>query len=158
MKKLNLLLLPVFSIYAFLVVNTAYGFSASRPVADGGSPSSLAASKYLNASEFIKLSVAQYITLTGKRLNVFQKLAFRAAKMRMKHDLKKNPSLLITDYVDGDGSFRVDPLWLILGVLLGPIAVLIAYVTKQESLKITSSWIGFGVAVILVAVLWKSIF
>ena len=158
MKKGKLLLLAIFSMYAFSVVNTAYGFSVTRPVADAGSPSALAASKYVNASEFIKLSVEQYTAITGMKLNVFQRLAFRAARMRMKHDLKKNPSLRITDYVDGDGSFRIDPLWLILGVLLGPIAVLIAYVTKQESHKITSSWIGFGVAVILTVVLWKSIF
>lgn len=69
----------------------------------------------------------------------------------MKHDLKKSPNLRITDYIDADGSttFRLDILWLILGILIGPIGVLLAYLTKQEKYKITSSWIGFAVWLIL---------
>ena len=157
MKKIKLLLLASFSVFAFSGMSTLYGFSVIKPAVNTELPS-LAASKYLKASEFIKLSPEEYAAITGKKLNFFQRMSFRVAKMRMKHDLKKNADLLITDYVDGDGSFRVDPLWLILGVLLGPIGVLIAYLTKQESYKITSSWIGFGAAILLSLVFWKSIF
>lgn len=158
MKKIKLLLLTVFSMYAFSAVNPVSGFSVTRPATGTETPSSLAASKYLKASEFVNLSVAEFNSLTGKKLNFFQRMSFKVAKMRMKHDLKTNPNLLITDYVDGVGTFKVDVLWLILGIILGPIGVLIAYLTKQESYKITSSWIGFGIAVLLSLVFWKSLF
>ncbi|MDB5223478.1 MAG: hypothetical protein JWN83_2145 [Chitinophagaceae bacterium] len=157
MKKIKLLLLAVISIYAFSGVNMAYGFSVIKPVANTELPSTLVSSKYLNASEFVKLSVKEFSDLTGKKLNFFQRMSFKVTKMRMKHDLKKNPGLKITDYIDGDGSFRVDILWLFLGLILGPIGVLIAYLTKQESYKITSAWIGFGALVFVLLVFGKSL-
>lgn len=150
MKKIKLLVLAVFSIYAFSGVNMAYGFSVIKPVANTEAPMSLAASKYINVSEFVKLSAKEYATLTGKKLNFLQRLSFNLTKAKMKRDLKKNPNLKITDYIDSDGtSFKLDALWLILGVLIGPIGVLLAYLTKQEKYKITSSWIGFAVWLIL---------
>ncbi|MEO5782711.1 MAG: hypothetical protein ABIQ07_05535 [Ginsengibacter sp.] len=155
MKKIKLLLLTAFSMYAFSSINMAYCFSIIKPAEQ---PSSLEAFKYLKASEFVKLSVQDFNNLTVKKLNFFQRMSFKITKMKMKHDLKKNPGLKITDYVDGDGTFKVDILWLILGVILGPIGVLIAYLTKQDSYKITSAWIGFGVLVLLSLVFWKSIF
>jgi uncharacterized membrane protein len=89
----------------------------------------------------------------------------------MKHDLKKNPNLLITDYTNspsGSGS-RFSFLWFILGVagiILGlmmplwplffvcafaPIAV--AYITKQDTVSKKSVWIGFGVGLLLLLLL-----
>ena len=46
MKKIKLLLLAAFSIYAFSGVNMAYGFSVIKPVVNADLPSSLAAFKY----------------------------------------------------------------------------------------------------------------
>lgn len=152
MKKIKLLLLAAFGIYAFSGVNMAYGFSVITPVTNPGAPVSLAASKYINAREFVKLSAKDYSALTGQKLNFLQRLSFNLTRAKMKRDLKKNPNLKITDYInsDGDGTtFRLDALWLILGILIGPIGVLLAYLTKQERYKITSSWIGFAVWLIL---------
>ena len=118
MKKIKLLLVAVFSIYAFSGVNMAYGFSGIKPVE---SPA-VASLKYLQASEFVKLSAKEYTALTGKKLNFLQRLSFSVTKMKMKRDLKKNPNLKITDYIDADSTtFQIDALWLILGVLIGPI-------------------------------------
>lgn len=147
MKKIKLLLVAAFSIYAFSGVNMTYGFSVIKPVEP---ESSLAAFKYVKASEFVKLSVKEYSELTGKKLNFLQRLSFKATKMKMKHDLKRNPELKITDYINADSTtFQIDALWLILGILIGPIGVLLAYLTKQEKYKITSTWIGFAVWLIL---------
>lgn len=148
MKKIKLLLLGFFSIYAFAGINTTYGFSVIKPVT--AEPTGLAALKYVQASEFVKLSAKDYSEITGKKLNFMQKLSFKVTKMKMKRDLKKNPDLKLTDYINGDGTtFQIDALWLILGILIGPIGVLLAYLTKQEKYKITSSWIGFAVWLIL---------
>lgn len=150
MKKINLLLFTFFCIFAFSGVNMALGFSIIKPAANNEVPATSSAIKYLKASEFVKLSAKEYSDLTGKKLNLFQRMSFKITKMKMKHDLKRNPDLKLTDYINGDdATFRIDALWLILGVLIGPIGVLLAYVTKQEKYKITSSWIGFAVWLIL---------
>src|SRR5438128_7129507 len=104
MKKIKLHFLTAFSLYAFSGVNTAYGFSVNKPAENPDVSSTLAAFKYVKASEFIKLSAKEYSDLTGKKLNFFQRLSFKVTKMKMKHDLKKNPGLKITDYINGDGT------------------------------------------------------
>ncbi|HUS03722.1 MAG TPA: hypothetical protein VMY77_18410 [Chitinophagaceae bacterium] len=153
MKKIKLLLLTAFSIYAFSGVNMAYGFSVIKPVEP-----SMASVKYLKASEFVKLSAKDYTALTGKKLNFFQRLSFNLTKVKMKHDLKKNPDLKVTDYINGDGrTFQIDILWLLLGFLAG-LGVLFAYITNQEQYKITSAWIGFGLFLLGIVVFGKSIF
>lgn len=146
MKKIKLLLLTVVGIFSFAGINMTYGFSGIKPAESV----SMAALKYVQASEFVKLSAKDYEALTGKKLNFLQRLSFKATKMKMKHDLKKNPDLKIFDYVNGEGTtFRIDALWLIIGILIGPIGVLVAYATRQEKHKITSSWIGFAVWLLL---------
>lgn len=154
MKKIKLLLLAAFGIYAFSGVNMAYGFSVIKPVEP-----SIASVNYLKASEFVKLSAKDYTALTGKKLNFFQRMSFNLTKVKMKHDLKKNPDLKVTDYINGDGrTFQIDILWLLLGTITGPIGVLIAYAAKVEPYKITSAWIGFGVFLIILILFGKSIF
>ena len=72
----------------------------------------------------------------------------------MRHDLKKNPDLLITDYVSDkkDTKFKFNVLWFLIGLVLGPIGVLLAYASKQKKDKVTSSWIGFGVYAIIAVI------
>jgi hypothetical protein len=154
MKKIKLLLLAAFSIYAFSGINMAHGFSVIKPTEP-----SLASVKYLKASEFVKLSAKDYTALTGKKLNFFQRLSFNLTRVKMKHDLKKNPDLKVTDYINGDGrTFQIDLLWLLLGTITGPIGVLIAYVAKVEPYKRTSAWIGFGIFLLILVIFGKSIF
>jgi hypothetical protein len=153
MKKINPLLFIILSIYLFAGANTAYGFSGIRP-AEGP-----AAFKYLQVSEFVKLSAKDYSALTGKKLNFFQKLSFNITRAKMKRDLKKNPDLQLSNYINADGNttFQIDVLWLFLGFLAG-IGVIAAYLTKQEKYKITSAWIGFGLCIVGAIIFGRSIF
>ena len=147
MKKIKLLLLTVFSIFVFAGTNMTFAFSVIKPLANDESSST--AWKYIRVSDFVKLSAKEFSTLTGKKMNFFDRLSFKVTKMRMKHDLKKNPDLKLTDYMaGGNTTFQVDILWLVLGALFG-LGVLFAYITKQEQYKITSAWIGFGIFVLL---------
>jgi hypothetical protein len=154
MKKINLLLV-VIGIYFFAGANMAYGFSGVKPI---GSPMAL---NYLQPDQFIKLSPKQFTALTGQKLNFFQRLSFKLTKMKLKHDLKKNPDLKLTDYInasgDGNTTFQIDILWLFLGFLVG-IGVIAAYLTKQEKYKITSAWIGLGLFVAGAIIFGHSIF
>jgi uncharacterized membrane protein len=98
-------------------------------------------------------------------------MSFQIVKLKMKHDLKKNPNLLITDYTKtpSHSDSRFSFLWFILGVagivlgLMMPVLplffvfafapVAIAYATKQDRGSIKSVWIGFGVGLVLLLIL-----
>ena len=111
----------------------------------------------MKASDFIKLSVKDYSLITGKKLRLFEKVSFKIMKMKIKHDLKKNPNLLMTDYYkENKRPFKFNFLWFLIGMLgFAPIGLIIAYLTKQDKDKIISAWIGTGVIVIL-AILYIS--
>ena len=52
----------------------------------------------IKVDEFIKLSPADLVTLTGKKLNTWDKISFHFLKTRMKRSLKHDPNLTIADY------------------------------------------------------------
>jgi len=108
----------------------------------------------LRASEFVKLSAKEYGNLVGKKMKFKGRIEFAMLKMKMRHDLKKNPDLFVTDYLTPlkSDKFRLNGLWFALGLFLGPFAVIAAYVTKQEKNKITSTWIGFGVYIVVITI------
>ena len=174
MKKTIRLIMPLVMLIILLAhLNTSFGFSIVKPKANDILPSENLYGKYIYASEFVKLSVKEFSLLTGKKLNFIQRLSFRVAKLRMKHDLKKNPNLKITDYIDKQGegnSFDIG--WFLLG-LAGPliglvigaiisstllfivlaIAPLVAvYALKQNKTAKKSAWIGFGAGIILLII------
>jgi hypothetical protein len=169
-RFLAVIFLSCVILFIFSNGNTAYGFSYIKPAPENINSSGYGSVKNLTAKEFIKLSAHDFSVLTGKKLNVFQRLFFTIAKMRVKHDLKKNPDLKITDYLDKEkkgNSFNFT--WLLLGIagpligLLTGIAVLfaiisvtpvvVAYATKQDRIKKKSVWVGFGITILLLAIL-----
>ena len=166
--KLNKLL--VLLIFLLAQMNTSLAFSFVKIRANNILRSENLYGKYIYANEFIKLSVKEFSLLTGKKLNFIQRLSFNVSKLRMKHDLKKNPNLKITDYLNkhGRGSY-FDPVWFLLGIagpaiglvivvitlsilpfiILGVAPVVIAYATKQNKTAKKSVWFGLGSAIII---------
>ena len=169
--RLSKLTALLFLFALFLQVNAIRASSAIVPGIAKSNTAAAANLKYLKASEFVKLSAKDFCQLTGKRLNLFQRMSFQIVKLKMKHDLKKNPNLLITDYTKTPphSDSRFSFLWFILGVagiilgLMTPVLplffvfafapVAIAYVTKQDRGSIKSVWIGFGVGLVLLLIL-----
>ncbi len=106
-------------------------------------------SDYLRASVFVKLSTKEFTDLTGTKLNLFQKIYFKSIQRKLTRELKKNPDFLITQYYDQKkGKFKLDPLWFVIGVILGPIGILFSYTNKQPKDKRKSALIGFIVFLI----------
>jgi hypothetical protein len=141
------LIVRILLVLVFFFINT-YAFSISRP------PSSNSATTLsLKASEFVKLNTNDYSRLTGKKMSFFDRISFRILKMRMKHDLRKNPDLVIADYLapksTKNNKFKLNGIWLIVGILFGPIGILLAYLTNQEKNKVKSAWLGFGIVILL---------
>jgi len=89
--------------------------------------------------QFSKLTVADYEKLTGKKLNIFQRLSFRMTKHRVNNMLKA--------YYDGDGPTTLQKIsWLIKGLILGPIALILGYIFLRGDDRELIKWIWFGFA------------
>ncbi len=111
MKKIILLL--IFNV-GIVALNTSYGLAAHYPI--NPARSSLALS--FRAGDLVKLSPKQFSELTGKKMNVYERLSFKAIKLKMKHDLKKNPNLTLQDYYRHVGKKGHGTGWLILIVVV----------------------------------------
>jgi len=76
-------------------LNYSYGFSICKPLTNKEPYEIL---KHFTATELLKLSSNQFFELTGRKMNMWNRLAFHIAKKRLKHDLIKNPQLKLSDY------------------------------------------------------------
>lgn len=97
---------------------------------------------------YVGLTLADYEKWRGKKLNFFQKASFNLSQKRMKNMLKR--------YDYGEVGVLEKISWFGKGLLLGPIAVLLAYIfmSEEESELIKWTWFGFaGWAVLVVAIL-----
>jgi len=99
---------------------------------------------------YTSLSLKEYQTLKGKKLNFIERKLFKASQQRMNKMLKA--------YDDGDGPTILQKMsWYLKGLVLGPIAVLLAYIFLKDEERELIKWtwfgfIGFVAAVILVIV------
>lgn len=102
------------------------------------------------ANVFVTLSAKDFAIFTGRKLTLVQKLLFKAAQSRLKKDLKLNPDLLVTEYYDPiKKKFKFDSLWFILGIMIGPLAILFAWTSKRNKTSQKSAFLGF-----LIFILW----
>lgn len=104
---------------------------------------------YLKASVFVKLSSKEFAALSGTKLNFLQKLYFKSVQRKLARELKNNPDLLISQYYDQKkAKFKLDALWFVLGCILGPLAILFSFTSKQPKVKRTSAVLGFIIFII----------
>ena len=95
-KKIKqLLLILCFFYYPWL--NFSYGSVVSSPSIEL-SVSSVWEPGFM-VSEFVKISLQELKLITGKRLNLAERLSFKIAKGRMKRYLKHHPDILVADYL-----------------------------------------------------------
>ncbi len=138
-------------LFVLFVLTSHNGFSISIvPQATSENSISSGGNDYLRAAVFVKLSAKEFGTLTGKKLNLPQRIYFKIVQRRLKHELKENPDLLITQYYDPKKvKFKFDALWFVIASFIGPLGLLLAYTSKQRKggptrkNKITSAWLGF---------------
>ena len=105
----------------------------------------------MTIKEFLALTPKKYRELTGKRLSLPQKLSLKLAQYRVKKMIKRNKQIdmmLIAQDVDTN---NFDILGFILGIALGPLGILVAYLIEGKSSS-TFRWAVFG------ALIWLGIF
>ena len=116
----------------------------------------------ISLADFSKLSVADYQKLAKVKLGFFDKIAYRKAMRKLNRGISAdgtvtNPKItqLVKPVADGSEGFHLGGL--ALGLLVGLIGVLIAYLINDDkhSNRVKWAWIGFGVwaAILLVGLL-----
>ena len=119
---------------ALLTFNTANAFTSlivvSKPDATsikGPNPLSL-----ITAKQFLTLTPQKFQELTGKKMNLVQKIEFKMLQHKVKKMVKKGEVVTMADVqkkFDDMGTMNV--LGFLLGLVLGPIGVIIALILKE---------------------------
>jgi hypothetical protein len=141
----------LFMLFTGPAIQTARGASQSNLVSNPSAAMHPPSKEMLQVAKmrwFASLSLDQYSKVRGKKLNFMERLSFHLSQNRMKKMLKH--------YDYGEVTTLQKISWLLKGLLLGPIAVLLAYIFAGEDEReiITWAWIGFaGFAVILTIIL-----
>jgi len=107
-----------------LIIFTSPDSSKAASIIKHGSAVLALPWKYLRANEFIKMSVKDFNQLTGKKMNLIQRVSFHLLKQRMKQEMKKNPSLTVNEYLNSHRKKMKTWLKIVL-IIVG--AILIAF-------------------------------
>ena len=105
----------------------------------------------MTISDFLSLTPRKYKELTGKKLSLPQKLSLKLAQVKVKKMVKKNKQIDLMAFAREIDTNNFDILGFILGVALGPLGVLIAYLIEGKSSS-TFTWSVIG------ALIWLGVF
>jgi len=156
MKPLCTLLMGVVAVLTF---NTANAFTSlvvapSTPVIiKEPKPNALS---LISAKQFLDLTPQKYQELTGKKMNLVQKVQLKVLQHKVKKMVKKGEVVTMADVqkkFDDMGS--MDLLGFLLGLILGPIGVIIALILKEtgDVGPDTVRWSLYGLLIWLAIVL-----
>ena len=108
----------------------------------------------MTVKDFLSLTPKKYAELTGKKLSLSQKISLKIAQARVKKLAKKNKDIQLMNFTQGIDTTDFSIGGFVLGLLLGIIGVLIAYLIGDQAV-IKWSWYGFAVwgAIVLLALL-----
>jgi hypothetical protein len=133
----------IFIFSVLLFAQNGFSLSVMKP--------SFASNDYLKASVFVKMSAKEFAGASGTKLNLIEKVYLKVLQHKIKKELKKNPDFLLTNYIDKKtGKFKFDALWFVIGLFIGPLAILLAYFSHKQKNgptkkdRIISAWIGFA--------------
>ena len=111
----------------------------------------------MSVQTFLSLTPKQYRQLTGKKLSILQKLSLKLAQSRVKKLLRKNRHIDLEVIARDIETNQFSILGFILGVVLGPLGILIAFLIEGKgSSTFTWSiigglvWLGLVLLVVLV--------
>jgi hypothetical protein len=148
MKTINRLL--------FGLVFTALLTSAVPVRVDGTAP----VTAPVTVDALVKMNSREFAELVGHKLSLKEKIVFRIAQRELRKDMKReglqSDATLDVQQMMADGEKGFYFGGFILGLLLGLIGVLIAYLMKKDKAFIRSTWIGWGAWVVLLVILLAS--
>lgn len=110
----------------------------------------------ISVKDFANLSPKEYMALSGKKLGFFDRIAFKKATKELRKTYNENGEFkdkkladkLSAGDVDGFfGDFHIGGF--ALGVFLGPIGVIIAYLLKEGPVKERRKWAWVGLVLFI---------
>jgi hypothetical protein len=111
----------------------------------------------MSIAQFLDLTPKRYKELTGKKLSLPQKVTLKMAQYKVKRMVKKNKPvnlMVFASAIDGN-DFHIPGF--ILGIVLGPIGILIAYLIEgknsamfQWALLGSLIWLGLFLLVVFI--------
>ena len=109
----------------------------------------------ISLMDLSRMKASRFEELTGKKLNVFNRLGFKLAQRNLRNAIHSDGTVdskkfeKFAQKADGETGFHLGGF--ALGFLLGLIGVIIAYVIKDEKKRnrVKWAWIGFGIYVVL---------
>jgi len=118
----------------FFVANTAHAFTTStiivKPATTNIDPDPLAS---ISAKQFLTLTPKKYHELTGKKMNIVQKIELKILQHKIKRMLKKGQDINMADVIKrAEDDSLMNVLAFLLGAVLGPIGVIIVLILKQS--------------------------
>jgi hypothetical protein len=118
--------ITVLILFGVTYANNSLALAIPRPVFPNDKTISLGSMK---ASEFAKLSAEDYSSITGKEMNLWNRISFSFLKMRIKHDIKNNPNLTICEYYSKNKKHMSPWLWIAIGLVVILVILLAAGLT-----------------------------
>ncbi len=110
----------------------------------------------VNLQELSLMKAADLEKLTGKKMGLLGRLEFRLAQKKLRHSINadgtiNNEKLAMLASGDASGETGFHAGGFFLGLLLGVIGVIIAYLINDEKKhnRVKWAWIGWGVWVVL---------
>jgi len=73
--------------------------------------------KNLKISEFIVLSPEDLTKITGKKMNLTERISFSIMKLKMKHLIRKNPNMTVSEYMNTHKKFGTG-WWILIGFIV----------------------------------------
>lgn len=159
MKKITLFLLAA-------LIHVA-GFATLTTLPDPISASSVllpvgTKGQTITLKELSEISIQEFETLSGRKMKVVDRLSFKLAQRNLRDGIRADGTLsnkklekLAKKVRDGDSGFQAGGFFL--GLFVGLIGVLIAYLINDEKKKarVKWAWIGWGVwvGIFLIAVI-----
>ena len=106
------------------------------------------------------IKIKEFETLTGKKMKFFDKVGFKLSQNKLRNSInldgtfsRKKVEKYFRKMADGTTGFHSGGFFL--GLLVGLIGVIIAYIIKDEKKKnrVKWAWIGWGVWVVIALIL-----
>ena len=109
--------------------------------------------KKISLMDLSTINLKDFEILTGRHLKFFERLAFKGAQKKLRNSINSDGTInkKLLNYMSDDEVTTWSKIsWLIKGLLLGPLAVLIAYIFLKDDERELIKWAWFGFAGFLI--------
>lgn len=143
----HLLRLSLFAAALVMFSNASFGFVTPVPLSTTVNAEPVAkVSPFagMTIQDFLALTPKKYRELTGKKMAFSQKVSLKIAQYKVKKAVKNNKQVDLYKMTPGVDTADFSIGGLVLGLILGIIGVLIAYLIGDRSV-VKWAWIGFAI-------------